>query len=204
MVEELEMAIATQEAPSALLTYEDYLEAFGKEAPSRQRYEILDGVPIMPPSPRYFHQVVADNITELFRQYRRQGGKGRTVSSPMDVLIRPMPLRVRQPDVLFMSEERYRQNGGRQMDGPILFAPELVVEVVSPSETRSSLLEKMADYQSIGVKECWIVSPQAETVEVLELTPDMQRTIALYGQGQQAQSHAFSDLTVTVADIFAD
>jgi hypothetical protein len=58
----------TATAPIAapkLLTYEDYLEEFRTEPPSRQPYFIQDGIKIMSPSPRPLHQIVVDNLLDL-------------------------------------------------------------------------------------------------------------------------------------------
>jgi Uma2 family endonuclease len=195
----------TATAPTATqkqLTYEEYLEEFRTQPPTPQPSYILDGVKIMSPSPRPIHQIITDNFLDLIREFRRAGGAVRAIPAPMDVVIRRVPLRTRQPDILVISEERYRQSGVPDMDGPITVAPELIVEVLSPSETRRSIEEKVADFQVIGVQECWLVSPEAETVEILALTPAEIRPAAHYSRGQDAESIVFPDLRLPVASIF--
>ena len=76
------------------------------------------------------------------------------------------------------------------------------MEVLSPSDTRSIRLGKIADYCAVDVKECWVVSPEAETVEVLRLTPEGPERAALYGSGETLQSLTFPDLTLALDDIF--
>ena len=78
---------------------------------------------------------------------RRECGLGTTVSAPYDVLIRRFPkLQTRQPDLLFVSHARLAQGGGIPVKGLLGAAPELVVEIVSDSETQRILGDKIADY----------------------------------------------------------
>lgn len=78
-----------------------------------------------------------------------------------------------------------------------------MVEVVSNSETQGILGDKIADYISIGVDECWVVRPDKRTVEVLALTPGGARSVATYREGQAMASGVFAGLAVAVADVFA-
>ena len=184
------------------LSYEEYLEEYRTEPPSRQPCFILDGVKIMPPAPRPIHQIIIHRLELLFGDFERSEDTIRVIPAPVDVLISRAPLRTRQPDLLLMSADRYLQSGVPDMEGPITVAPELVVEVLSPSETLRSINEKIADFQFIGVQECWLVSIEAGTVEILVLTADERRSVALYGRGQEARSLVFPDLTLSVTRVF--
>lgn len=191
------MAITTPPT-STRLTYEAYLT----EEEINRRYDIIDGVRIFMASPSLTHQEIAMNISEQLRAYQRATGRGRTVIAPFDVLIRQEPLNTRQPDVLFISKERLEQAGGPTLAAPLTIAPELVVEILSSSETQRTIGEKIADYVSIGVQECWLVYPDTRTVEVLRLTPTGPETAAVYMEGQNVHSLVFHDLILPVADIF--
>ena len=79
-------------------------------------------------------------------------------------MIRRDPLSTRVPDIAVF----VRTNVVEQ-DGYIHSPPELVVEVLSPANTRAERTEKLKDYESLGVPEVWVVSPEARTVEVLLL-----------------------------------
>jgi len=153
-------------------------------------------------SPSIPHQEFAINILELLRAYQRQTRHGRTLNAPLDILISRFPLRTRQPDVLFISNERLQQAGGNHADVPLTVGPEIVVEVLSGSDTRRVRADKIADYCTIGVNECWLVSPVGETVEVLRVTSEGAVREALYGAGQTLQSLTFPDLTLALDDIF--
>lgn len=192
------------EAPQKLLTYEEYLEGFMNERPTLQPYDIIEGVRTFMNSPLLVHQIVQLNIAELFRRYQRASGRGITVPAPFDVLIRRTPrLQVRQPDVLFISNDRLERAGGIMMEGPLEQPPQLVVEILSPSETRRTVQDKIEDFRSIGVEEAWLVSSQSETVQVLRLTADGVEIVALYGFNQSVTSLAFPDMTLSLEDIFA-
>ncbi len=184
------------------LTYDDYMA----EPQVEGRYDIVNGVRISMPGATLRHQRIAGNIGRVLYAFERQTGLGISVSAPYDVLIRRSPkMQTRQPDVLFVSFGRLAQIGsGSEEVGPLEVAPELVVEVISSSETQRILGDKIADYISIGVDECWVVRPDAQTVEVLALTPGGAQSSAVYGQGETVQSVVFAGLAVFVADVFAD
>ncbi len=193
------MALAEAEIAPKILTYEDYL----REGEINQRYDIIDGVRIFyMASPSIPHQEYGINVLELLRAYQRQTRRGRTLNAPLDILVSRFPLRTRQPDVLFISAERLQEAGGNHADVPLTVAPEIVVEVLSGSDTRRVRAEKIADYCLIGVNERWLVSPEGETVEVLRLTPEGPVREALYGSGQTLQSLTFPDMTLALDDIF--
>ncbi len=93
------------------------------------------------------------------------------------------------------------RGGGPPKIGPLEIGPELVVEIISDSETQRILGDKLADYVSIGVNECWVVRPDLETVEVL--TPGGARSVATYGAGEEVQSVVFAGLTAAALDMLA-
>ena len=188
------------EAPAATLTYEAYMA----EPEVQGRYDIVNGVRITMPGATWRHQRVAKNIEKAFDRYEEQTGIGLNVDAPFDVLIRRLPkLQTRQPDVLFVSHARFAQGGGIPEIGPLEVAPEMVVEVISNSETQRILEDKLTDYCAIGVDECWVVRPEAQTVEVLALAPSGARSLATYANDQTVASVVFPDLSVPAADIFA-
>ena len=129
---------------------------------------------------------------------------GVALIAPCDVVIRREPLRVRQPDVLFISAARGGVRrpadlvGLSRLDTP----PDLVVEVLSPSNTRRQVEEKLADYRSIGVLECWLVNFPARTVEVLRLSGDGIAVLGVYGMGDVLRSEVLPGFELPIAHIF--
>jgi Uma2 family endonuclease len=187
------MAIAAEP-----LTYEQYMV----EPEIRKRYDIIDGVRVFMTSPSITHQKILGNIYSTFRVWCQGRRDGEVIIAPCDVLIRRSPLRTRQPDLLFISHERL---GGRSLDdpSPLQPAPELVIEILSPSNIGRALADKSADYVQVGVLECWVVNHSSQTVEVIRLTQRGTETVATYGRGETVQSITFSDLTMAVDEVFA-
>lgn len=135
------------------------------------------------------------------RSVLRQTGRGKVRTAPCDVLITRKPLRIRQPGLLFISGARY--GDGTPLDAnPLTPSPELVVEVLSASVTRGVRRVKIADFCLVDVRECGLIRPQAETVEVLRLTADGPVREALYEPGQTLQCLTFPDLSLALDDIF--
>jgi len=186
--------------PAATLTYEAYMA----EPQTEGRYDIVNGVRIFMPGATWRHQRIANNISRSLYAFEERSGLGITVSAPYDVLIRRVPrLGTRQPDVLFVTHERIARGGGVPDVGPLEVAPEIVVEVVSNSETQRILGDKLTDYVEIGVNECWVVRPEDRTVEVLALSPQGARSVRVFGDGEVVASVVFADLSVAVADVLA-
>jgi Uma2 family endonuclease len=186
------------------MTYEEYLASPEEMA----RYDILDGWKVYRlygeqqlTNPTIRHQRIQSRIARAFENYEMALKNGLTVEAPCDVQISRLPLRNRQPDVLFISNERF---GSRSLEdpSPLAPAPELVVEIISPSDQTSVLAAKIADYRNVDVQEVWVVRSTEQTIEVMRLALDEIESMGVFEIGQVATSIAFEGLTVTVNDIF--
>jgi Uma2 family endonuclease len=189
------MAVA---AAPRLLTYEEYLA----EGEVMLRYDIVDGVRYVT-NPTTLHNDIIGALYLAFHSFSLRTKAHRVLLSPRDILIREQPLRTRQPDILLMSRERWALCPPRTNPAPLRIAPELVVEVLSPSDTPSVLAAKLEDFRTIGINECWVVTPEPRTVEVLRLGNEGIETVALYGEHEEVVSEIFPDLRVSVAALFA-
>ena len=185
--------------PTKLLTYEDYMA----EGEINLRYDIIDGVRIVT-NPTRRHQRILRNIADGIYSFERHSRQGQMIIAACDILITRTPLRTRQPDVLFMSNACLAQNPPSDDPTPLDPAPELVVEILSPSDTRSVLTDKLRDYGQVGVQECWVLSPRPQTVEVLQWDGQAWQSMATYGAGESVASIAFPDLTISVDVIFVE
>ncbi len=193
------MAIARSQPKADWLTYSDYLT----EGYVPGRYDIVEGVRRKMPGPSWELQTIVGNLYAVLRDYGRSSQNGRAMLAPFDVLIRRTPrLQVRQPDIFFISEEALQSTEATLKSSILEAAPEIAVEVVSDSETEDRTAGKLRDYHEIGVRECWIVRPEAQTVEVLGRVPDGCRTEAVYSTDETVTSRAFPDLAVPMAAIF--
>jgi Uma2 family endonuclease len=175
------------------LSYQDYLDT----PEIKQRYDIVDGRMIMAPAPNLEHQAILGQLYLLVQPFVKQHGLGRVFFAPADVVIRRDPLRTRQPDLMFVSNDRAGILGDRVEGGP-----DLVVEILSPGNTQSYMADKLADYRQVEVRECWLVSPQFRTVEVLEMREQGWQRTGTYSMAESVRSAVLAGLELPVPDLF--
>ncbi|GIV20592.1 MAG: hypothetical protein KatS3mg023_2343 [Armatimonadota bacterium] len=188
------------QAVTKKITYEEWLQM----PETNQPCEIIDGEIRMSPVPNLIHQFLVGEIFSLLREYVSKE-KGVVLRSPVDVVVSRSPFRTRQPDIMVVL---FRESGWRNLQAvleapPGEVVPDLVVEVLSPSERRQSVEEKIEDYRRIGVKEFWVVSPEAETVEVLRLGEAGIGRVGLYGRGDTVRSELLPELQIDTNRLFA-
>ena len=168
--------------PAVKFTYEDY-----QHTPEDQRFELLDGELIMVPAPNLRHQRIGIRLGALLHAFVQEGGLGEVFPAPCDVVLSETD--VVQPDLLFVSVERaHLLLGGDN----VLGAPDLVVEILSPATAGRDRKLKRALYARHGVKEYWLVDPEARTVAVLGLGADDFDVVGTYGEGQTMASPTLS------------
>ena len=148
------------EAPFAVRTdLGPYREADYVALPDEPRCELLYGRFVLMTSPVLRHQDVLIRLARFFLDFA-DAHEGRAIMAPMDVRLADHS--VVQPDVLYVSHERKSVLHER-----VRGAPDLVVEVLSPSTARRDLGEKLRLYGESGVREYWVVDPAAKTFEFL-------------------------------------
>lgn len=182
------------------LTYEAYLAT----PEIKQRYDIVDGVMLMAPGPTPDHQWIMLELAVRLRSFVSERGLGVVLAAPVDLLIQREPLRTRQPDILYLSAERTGIKGRAEIRGLqfLEIPPDLVAEVLSPSNSRRDIEDKLGDYRRIGVLECWLVRPEAETIEVLRLSAEQATTEAVFGIDGTLRSEVLGDFTLPIKEIF--
>ncbi len=178
------------------LTYDVYLAM----PEMKQRYSIIDGEVVMAAAPTLNHQRIVLRLALKLSPFVIERQLGEVLVAPVDIIIRREPLRTRQPDLLFVSQERRSIMSPQVIEG----GPDLVIEILSPANTQQELQEKLQDYQAIGVREAWIIAPEARTVEVLQLSAEGLQRSGLYGLGDLIASQVLLDLRLTVEEIFPE
>lgn len=162
------------------------------------RVELIDGEIVeMTPSSDGSSSVAA-RITVLIGMHVLPNNLGRLYSADGGFVLFPDRETVRVPDVAFVRAERMPQGEARR-HFPRL-APDLVVEVLSPTDRASDVLAKVAMYQEAGVPLIWLVDPEAETVTVLAQN---QPPATLHLSDTLRGGLVLPDLQIAVADIFA-
>ena len=178
-------------------TVDDYLRV---SETSKERYELIDGELHVVPSPSFWHQNASSNLNDELKAFVRRRGLGSVVYAPLDVVLSPVD--VFQPDILYISNER---KGIITQKGLINGAPDLVVEILSPSNARNDLTIKRAKYEAHGVREYWIVDPERRTVQVLSLG-DAGRfeSAGIATSGEKAVSKLLEGFEVDVNGLFVE
>jgi Uma2 family endonuclease len=160
------------------------------------RYEIVEGELHEMPSPNWDHSTTVMNlITLLLPVVTAMGGLLRTAA--IDVFFAGAdPV---QPDLLVLLPGW----GGRLTQRGPEGAPDLVIEVLSPSNRAYDRLTKRALYGRAGVREYWIVDPEARTVEVLTLERDALVTAQLASGDDAVTSALLGGAAFPLTAIFA-
>ena len=149
--------MSTQPQPRSF-TYRDYLDT-----PDDVRYQLIEGDLVREPAPTTTHQTVLVNLAVLLAPFVKSNGLGRVFTAPTDVYL--SDTNVVQPDVLFVSAARAHLITERDVHG----APDLVIEIASPSTERRDRQVKREIYARHGVSEYWLVHPVDRTVETFRL-----------------------------------
>ncbi len=174
-------------------TYKDYvtIPADGK------RYEVVDGVLFMTPSPDKWHQKAAGRIFRYLSAHIEDTGKGEVYIAPFDVELDPKT--VVQPDVIVL----LKPNLAKATNKRIIGAPDLVVEVASPATANYDRREKLDAYASAGVTEYWIVDPTVRTIKLLILDAAHYRLAGIFEGKNTLPSKVIPDFPVPVEKFFA-
>ncbi len=173
------------------LTYQDYANMEGDE-----RYELLDGVLFPVPSRNTAHQTVSIGLVSRLHSFVQEHGLGQVFHAPFDVLFTDTD--VVQPDILFVSNEREHIRTPANIQG----APDLIVEVLSPSSSRRDWRDKRELYAEHGVREYWIVDPANHIVYVMLLRDGVLEIEETYTEGDAVASMTLEGFSVGVDEIF--
>lgn len=137
-------------SPIGPYTLEDYLKL-----PDEQRVELIDGFFYDMAAPTTIHQSIAGFLHKKFLDHvMEHKGPCFPFISPVDVQLDCDDKTVIQPDVFIVCDRSKYRNGR------VFGAPDLVVEVLSPSSRKKDLKIKLAKYYDAGVREYWIVDPE--------------------------------------------
>jgi len=176
-----------------LVTYEEWLEMPESEG----REEVVNGEIIPMPPAKKLHMAVLRRLVRALTQQLDEAHYEVNFGS-YGLVIRTNPLTCREPDIaVFERAALITQNGYYHS------APQLAIEILSPSETRRMTAAKLRDYEAIGVPEAWVISPEAESIEVLRLEEDRLVTTAVLVDGM-LRPRAFPQVEIDIAQIWPD
>ena len=174
-------------------TLADYL-AMPEGAPY---YEFINGIAHVMASPTSLQQECLGELYTEMKAFVKKNQLGKVFISPLDVYLSDEEYY--QPDMLFVSNERKSIIQER-----IHGAPDLVVEVLSPSNAYKDLSHKKRMYEEFGVREYWLLDPLEKSVEVLFNTEHGFQIASKGYEKGMVQSQIFSGFAVNVEQLFAE
>jgi Uma2 family endonuclease len=156
--------------------------------------ELINGEIFMSPAPLLKHQRLVFTIAKLIEALAQSG---EVLVAPVDVYLGD--LNVVQPDVLWISPDNVIciEVEGKYLKG----APDLVVEVHSPSTEKLDRSEKFTLYRDFGVREYWMVDPDAELIEVWSRQQDTFARLGVFGCNETFTSPVLNN-AVDISAIF--
>ncbi|MBN1284143.1 MAG: Uma2 family endonuclease [Anaerolineae bacterium] len=153
-----------------LLTVAEWMRLYNEHS-----IEVVNGETIITSPPNIAHVYVASDLGFLLEQHARRHQLGHTfIEAPylLDASDRDDWVRgSRVPDVSFIAQARldaYLNQHGKS--GPFRLAPDLAVEIVSPNDPYSDVMQKVDEYLRYGVRLVWVIDPQTRTIRAF--TPD--------------------------------
>ena len=172
--------------PATKLTYQDYLLL----PDDGKRYEIIDGELYMTPSPITRHQVISGRVHYVLMAYLETHPIGAVFAAPLDVLLTDVD--VVEPDLLFIHNNGPAKVTEKNIQGP----PDLVIEILSPGTAGRDRELKRKRYQHFGVREYWLVDPNQNTLEILQLNDGQLRRLSFATRPARLSSPLFPDLVL--------
>lgn len=160
------------------------------------RYEVIDGDLLVTPAPTTTHQTLSKRIQFALMQQIELRGLGLVFDAPVDLIF--SPLRTVQPDLLVVRTERTSFVTERGIET----APDLVIEILSPSTERTDRDRKAKLYASEGVREYWIVDAAQRCIEVYGLAATGYALVGRFGPGTCVESRVFQ-IDLAIDPLFA-
>lgn len=180
--------------PNASYTYADYLKWKFKE-----RVEIIKGkILAMSPAPTRLHQDISLKLTLRFVQ-TFENNPCKLYVAPFDVRFPDKEGNVKtvvQPDLCVICDQNKLDDKG------CVGAPDLIVEILSPGNTRKEMKNKYELYQEQGVKEYWIVSPETRVIQIFVLQGDKYIGIQPVAEDEIATSVVFPALSFSTEKLY--
>jgi Uma2 family endonuclease len=171
-------------------TYQDYLKL-----DDDNQYELIGGELILVPAPRTIHQRIIRRLIKYLGDFVDDNSIGEVLLAPIDILLseKEKP----QPDIFFISAERLNIIKDKHVAG----APDLVIEILSPSTASRDRVEKSKMYYNHGVKEYWIVDPDSMVVEIFVHGERNWHIADIYSKNDTLYSPLLG-LKINLVDIF--
>jgi Uma2 family endonuclease len=161
---------------------------------AEKRYELINGEIIEMGTPVPACQDVVLNTALVITSIKP---RGKVYVAPLEVYLDDE--NIPQPDVMWIAPDSQCRVTGKRLEG----APDLIVEVLSPSTARHDRDAKFKLYERCGVREYWIASPEKRELDVWQLFEKRYRLQGVFGSGETFQSAVLNEQPVEVRLLFA-
>ncbi len=166
--------------------------------------ELIYGYPYMMSPPLRIHQKVSGALFHQLANYL-DGKKCEVYSAPFGVRLfeeegnRPEDVNtIVEPDLVVVCDP------GKLDDYGCKGAPDLVIEILSPSSRRHDRIVKLDLYQRAGVREYWVVNPEDRTVQVMLLKDSYLLPVEDYGREDMAKVNILEDCAIDLSKVFSE
>jgi Uma2 family endonuclease len=160
--------------------------------------EVVDGEIIYTPPAKLAHARISQRLTAALTRLLPEADY-EVFTGSHGIVIAERPLTCRNPDITVCERKSLVEK-----DGYLRSAPQLVVEVISPSETRRMTERKLQDYESIATPEVWIITPPQRSVEVFQLQEERLDRVAILLKDGALKPRAFPHVEIDIAKIWPD
>lgn len=176
-----------------LLTYDDYVKL---TPPDSGNYELLNGQIYFMASPKPSHQRISSRLNVFLGNFIILNNLGELFAAPMDVVFTEHD--TFQPDLLFITKERLNIIGENKIEG----SPNLVVEILSPSNDNSEMSYKKHIYEITGVQEYWLINVEKQTLTLYKQINNELRWQRDIQKNEVLQSETIKGFELELSKIF--
>ena len=172
-------------------------DAYAALPNDEQRYEIIEGLLLLvmsAHSPQ--HQRVVGRVSRYLSTYVEHTGLGEVFIGPLDIELTPTT--VVQPDIIVLLKTSSTETTSTHIKG----APDLIIEVSSPSTVGHDRSRKRQAYARAGAREYWFVDPLAHTIEILLLKGETYTSLGVFSGGLTLPSLIVPALKEVAAEKF--
>lgn len=158
------------------------------------RVELIDGQLFYMASPSRTHQRLSGFLyVQIYNYIRSHGGSCEVYAAPLDLYFPGDSRTLLQPDIMVVCDTQKLDERGCHG------APDLVIEIVSPSTQSRDYLLKLNKYQRLGVREYWIINAERDTVHIYDFAADKME---IYSLKDTVRVGIFEDLKIDFSECF--
>ena len=163
-----------------------------------RRYELVRGALVCMAATGGQHGIIASRLDHRLRAFVEAHDLGEVCAAETGFRLAQNPDTVRAPDVSFIARERVPSQGVPEGYWP--FAPDLAVEVISPSDRFDDVLTKVQDYLRAGTRLVWVFHPRTRTVKVYRAGGEV---LLIQGQGELLGEDVLPGFRCLVGELLA-